>query len=51
MFASTTSVAVLLGCAPSIQAIIEKGADKNAAESLAYTLGVAMGLHYLAKRV
>ena len=51
VLASATSVAVLLGCAPGIQTIVEKGADKNAAESLAYTLGMAMGLHYLAKRV
>ena len=51
VLASATSICVLLGAAPAIHALIKKGADKAAAESLAYTLGMAVGLQYLVKRV
>ena len=51
VLASATSVCVFLGCAPAIHSIIQKGADKKAAEDLAYTLGMAVGLLYLVKKV
>ena len=51
VLASATAVCVLLGCAPAIHALIQKGADKKAAEDLAYTLGMAVGLLYLVKKV
>ena len=51
VLASATSVCVFLGCAPAIHAIIQKGADKKAAEDLGYTLGMAVGILYLSKKV
>ena len=51
VLASATSICVLLGAAPAIHALIKKGSDKAAAEALAYTLGMAVGLQYLVKRV
>ena len=51
VLANATAVCVLLGCAPALHAIIQKGADKKAAEDLAYTLGMAIGLLYLVRKV
>ena len=51
VLASATSVCVVLGCAPALLSIIQKGADKKAAEDLIYTMGMAVGLQYVVKRV
>jgi len=45
------STCVILSCAPSVLALIRGGANKGAAEALAYTLGTALGLQYLVKTV
>lgn len=45
------STCVILSCAPSVLALIRGGANKGAAEALAYTLGTALGLQYLVKAV
>lgn len=51
VLANVTSTCVLLGCAPNIANIIQNGANKNASEALVWTLGMAVGLNYLVKRL
>ena len=47
--ATAISACMILSCAPAVHSLMKSGADKAAAEALAYTLGTALGLQYLVK--
>jgi len=47
---SPRPVKPLRRCAPAIHALVKSGADKAGAEAIAYTVGTALGLQYLAKQ-
>merc|ERR1719506_1414347 len=48
--AMAMSACMMLSCAPAIHALVKSGADKAGAEAIAYTVGTALGLQYLAKQ-
>lgn len=47
--ATAVSACMILSCAPAVHSLMKGGADKAAAEALAYTVGTALGLQYLVK--
>lgn len=47
--ATAISACMILSCAPAVHGLMKGGADKAAAEALAYTMGTALGLQYLVK--
>ena len=47
--ATVISACMILSCAPAVHSLMKGGADKGAAEALAYTLGTALGVQYLVK--
>jgi hypothetical protein len=47
---SATAACLLLASAPNVLALARGGADKGDAEALAWTLGTALGLKYVASR-
>ena len=47
--AAATSACMLLSVAPSVLALMRGGANKAAAEAIAYTVGTALGIQYLNK--
>ena len=50
VLATAVSTCMILSCAPSIHALMKSGADKAAAEAIAYTMGTALGIQYLTKK-
>ena len=48
--ASATAACLFLATTPDLLALARNGADKSAAEALAWTLGTALGLKYVAAR-
>ena len=47
---AATSACLLLSTTPDVLALARGGADKAAAEALAWTVGTALGLKYVAAR-
>jgi len=47
--ATAVSACMILSSAPAVHGLMKGGADKSAAEALAYTLGTALGVQYLVK--
>ena len=48
--ASATAACLFLAATPDLLALARNGADKSAAEAIAWTLGTALGLKYVAAR-
>ena len=48
--ASATAACLFLASTPDLLALARGGADKSAAEAIAWTLGTALGLKYVAAR-
>jgi len=51
VLSSVISACMILSCAPALHNLMKNGADKGAAEALAYTMGTALGIQYLAKKI
>ena len=48
--ASATAACLFLAATPDLLALARGGADKGSAEAIAWTLGTALGLKYVAAR-
>lgn len=51
VLASAVSACMILSCAPALHSLMKNGADKAAAEALAYTVGTALGIQYVISKL